>query len=174
MHEKTSILCTELFIQAVSGSEFSNGKYMRTMNKHDVNSVTKRHKKVHKVSGMLGSIDCTQFFWKNCPMAWAGHFQGKEKKPTIVMEAVADTDLWLWFVSIGLAGSLNDINIWDCSPLHKLMLQDEFERLDFEFTLNGESFQTLYFLANGIYPPLARFVQTFTEPANNSEFNCAE
>jgi hypothetical protein len=54
------------------------------------------------------------------------------------------------------------------------MLQDDFERLNFEFTLNSMTFQTLYFLANGIYPPLARFVQTFTKPANNSEFNCAK
>ena len=97
-------------------------------------------------------------------MAWAGNFKGKDKKPTIVMEAVADTDLW-W------SGSLNDINIWDCSPLYKLMLQDEFESLDFEFTLNDIALHTLYFLADGIYPPLARFVKTFSEPANSSQFN---
>ena len=134
-------------------------------------NVTRKYTKCRACSAQLIVLT---FFGKT--VQWHGLDISKErgKKPTIVMESVADTDLWLWFVSIGWSGSLNDINIWDCSPLHKLMLQDEFERLDFEFTLNGMTFQTLYFLADGIYPPLARFVQTFAEPANDSEFNYAK
>ena len=69
-------------------------------------------------------------------MGWQGHYQGKEKKPTIVMEAVADYNLWLWYTSIGWAGSLNDINIWNSIPLHQLLLTNRFEKLDFEFTID--------------------------------------
>lgn len=44
----------------------------------------------------LGSIDCKHCKWKSCPVVWAGPFKGKEKKPTIVFEAISDGELWIW------------------------------------------------------------------------------
>ncbi|OWZ19127.1 Transposon protein [Phytophthora megakarya] len=32
---------------------------------------------------------------KNCPVAWTGQYKGKEKKPTMVLEAVMSSDLWI-------------------------------------------------------------------------------
>nr|XP_051230042.1 uncharacterized protein LOC127347952 [Lolium perenne] len=46
--------------------------------------------------GMLGSLDCTHWTWKNCPIAWHGQYCGKSKDATIVLEAVASQDLWIW------------------------------------------------------------------------------
>jgi hypothetical protein len=43
--------------------------------------------------GCVGSIDCQHWSWEACPIQFAGHFNGKEKKPTIVLEAVADGDM---------------------------------------------------------------------------------
>ena len=51
--------------------------------------------------GMLGSIDCMHWTWKNCPVSWHGMYRGHKKKPTIILEAVASKDLWIWHVFFG-------------------------------------------------------------------------
>uniref|UniRef100_A0A0D3DH39 Uncharacterized protein n=1 Tax=Brassica oleracea var. oleracea TaxID=109376 RepID=A0A0D3DH39_BRAOL len=43
--------------------------------------------------GMVGSIDCMHWEWKNCPTAWKGQYARGHGKPTIVLEAVASQDL---------------------------------------------------------------------------------
>ena len=67
--------------------------------------------------GCIGSIDCMHWTWKNCPSAWAGMFTGKECKPTVVLEAVADSSCRFWHFFFGLPGSLNDLNVLDRSAL---------------------------------------------------------
>jgi hypothetical protein len=42
---------------------------------------------------------------------------GKNHDPTIVLEAVASHDLWIWHAYFGLPGTLTDINILNRSPL---------------------------------------------------------
>ena len=59
------------------------------------------------------------------------------------MEVVIDYNLWLWYPSIGWAGSLNGINIWDASSLHKLLLKAIFELPNFKFTIVEEEFTSL-------------------------------
>ena len=55
---------------------------------------------------------------KNCPVAFQGSYQGKEKYASIVSDAVADNKLWFCHAPFGFAGSCNDINILDVSLLH--------------------------------------------------------
>jgi hypothetical protein len=44
-------------------------------------------------SGLLGSIDCMYWAWKNCPKGWAGMFtRGDKGIPTMILEAVATRD----------------------------------------------------------------------------------
>jgi hypothetical protein len=64
----------------------------------------------------------TKNHWVACPEAWKGHFEGREGYPMIRLEAVADNNLWIWLNDFGFVGSLNDIKIWDRSPLYKSML----------------------------------------------------
>ena len=67
--------------------------------------------------GMLGSIDCMHWTWKNCPYAWQGMYRGHKKEPTIILEAVASKDLWIWHVFFRMPGSHNDINVLHRSPI---------------------------------------------------------
>ena len=39
--------------------------------------------------GMLGTIDCMHWEWKNCPTTCQGQYTGHVHKPTIILEAVA-------------------------------------------------------------------------------------
>ena len=45
--------------------------------------------------GMIESIDCMHWEWKNCPTAWKGQYSRGSRKSTIALEAVASYDLWI-------------------------------------------------------------------------------
>jgi Plant transposon protein len=99
-------------------------------------------------------------------MAWKGQCQGKDKgKASLVLEAVADYNLWFWHASFGHPGSLNDINIFDRSSLLRSMLDGTHnEELDFEYKIGENVFNRLWYLVDGIYPNIARFVKTLSVP----------
>ena len=166
--------CMVRFAKCVSTSEELLALFMRNYNRPDAKRVSELHEFHHGVRGLLGSLDCMHWSWKNCPYAWKGQFQGKEKRPTVVLEAVVDFNLWIWHVSFGHAGSLNDINIWDKSPLLKSFMDGTFhEEVDFEFLLGGVVLNHLWFLVDGIYPELSRFSKTLSEPTNPEAANYA-
>ncbi|GJR29288.1 DNA-directed DNA polymerase [Tanacetum coccineum] len=72
----------------------------------------------HGLPGMLGSIDCMHWDWKNCPKALAAQFKRRDHKyPTIMLEAVADQRLWIWHAYFGVPGANNDLNVLYGSPL---------------------------------------------------------
>ncbi|XP_062538357.1 uncharacterized protein LOC134206645 [Armigeres subalbatus] len=61
-----------------------------------------------------------------------------------------------------MPGSNNDINVMDRSPLFSNYYNGKTPPVQFE--VNGRTYNTGYYLADGIYPPLATLVQTISSP----------
>nr|XP_043632987.1 uncharacterized protein LOC122604154 [Erigeron canadensis] len=101
--------------------------------------------------------------WRNCPVAWQGQYtRGDKGHPTIILEAVASYDLWIWHAYFGPAGSNNDINVLNESDLFDDLLQDRAPKV--EFSVNGHRFGKGYYLTDGIYPEWATLVKSFKCP----------
>ena len=118
--------------------------------------------------GCIGSPDCMHWEWKNCPTMYHGQYKGKEKKPTVVLEAVADSELWIWHAFFGMPGSCNDINVVDNSPLFDEIMNGRFPP-SIEYVVNGVRRSRGYYLTDGIYNRWAVIVKAYQEPANEKE-----
>ena len=69
-------------------------------------------------------FDCMHWKWKNCPVAWKGMYVGHVHEPTIILEAIASYDLWIWHAFFGLPGSHNDINVLERYFYLQILLKD--------------------------------------------------
>jgi hypothetical protein len=149
-------------------------EYLRTPTPNDIKSIVTLHKHVHGVDGLLGSLDCTHTYWKNCPAAWKGQFKGRNPSPSIVLEAACDYNLWFWHLSYGHCGCLNDINILNRSPLLDMMLDGRLHQLEQEagvvpFHIAEEFFDKLFLLVDGIYPKYNQFVHSYKTPITSEQ-----
>ena len=154
---------------SVSLNFICNEHYLCTYMEEDVKHVSLLHEDVHGIPGMLGSLDCMHEHWNNCPFAYQGAYQEKEKFSTLVLEAIADHNLWFWHAAFGLAGSCNDINLIDVSPLHQQFLDGSHSKIDFKFTIDEQVFNKLFYLVDGIYPQLSCFMKTISIPITKKE-----
>uniref|UniRef100_A0A0D3AII7 Myb-like domain-containing protein n=1 Tax=Brassica oleracea var. oleracea TaxID=109376 RepID=A0A0D3AII7_BRAOL len=112
--------------------------------------------------GMIGSIDCMHWEWKNCPTAWKCQYSHGSGKPTIVLEAVASYDLWICHAFFGPPGTLNDINVLDRSPVFDDIIKGLAPQVT--FSVNGREYHLAYYLTDGIYPKWATFIQSIPIP----------
>ena len=120
--------------------------------------------------GMFALWDCKHFPWAMCPVALQGQYKsGKEPCPTIVLEAICDPHLYIWYHHFGEPGSLNDINILDRSGILLKILDSSFDLLTQEYKINNATRNYLYFLVDGIYPNWAIFMDTFPDPVDEKE-----
>ncbi|XP_023735879.1 uncharacterized protein LOC111883791 [Lactuca sativa] len=109
--ETTTIKCVKKFVKAII-SVFGDEYLRRPTVEYLQRLLHLGHER--GFLGMLGSIDCMHWEWKNCPVPWHGQYaRGDHESPTIMLEAVASQDLWIWHAFFGLPGTLNDINVLD-------------------------------------------------------------
>ncbi|XP_071704251.1 uncharacterized protein [Rutidosis leptorrhynchoides] len=133
--------------------------------REDMERLYEVHEEKHDFPGMLCSIDCMHWVWGKCPVAWQGQFKrGDHSHPTIMLEAVASYDNWIWHAYFGVAGSNNDINVLNTSPLFESRLNDNFP--DIPYVINGVEYKRGYYLADEIYPQWASFVKAYSSVAD--------
>ena len=156
----TSSECLDQFCEGII--ECYGEEYCRRPNVEDTQRLLAKAEE-RGFPGMLGSIDCMHWQWRNCPVAQAGQFtRGDIKHPTIILEAVASHDRWIWHAFFGVAGSNNDINVLNQSPLFNDVLRGEAPIVN--FTVNGHEYNRGYYLADGIYPSWPVFMKGVTLP----------
>ncbi|KAI5355450.1 hypothetical protein L3X38_008345 [Prunus dulcis] len=116
---------------------------------------------------MIGSIDCMHWQWKNCPTAWQGEYGNRKGQKSIILEAVASFDTWVWHAFFGVAGSQNDLNVLGQSPVFDEVLQGHSPQVTYQ--INNTVYSGAYYLADGIYPRWTTFVKTIPNPQSEKE-----
>jgi hypothetical protein len=159
MGESTAIMCVKRFVVAIV--KVFGATYLRAPNADDTARLLEANA-ARGFPGMLGSIDCMHWSWKNCPAAWHGQFKGHKKDATIILEAVADEETWIWHAFFGMPGSCNDINVIQRSPLMTRIALREGPQV--EFQANNRTYNYGYYLADGIYPRWQTFVKPVSKP----------
>jgi hypothetical protein len=149
-------------------------EYLRKPTKEDIKEIVSLHKHKHHIDGLLGSLDCTHIYWKNCPVAWKGQYQGRNATPSFILESVSDFHGYMWYLSYGHCGCLNDINVLNRSPLLESMLDGSLHDLEKEagvvpYKIGEEEFDKLFFLVDGIYPRYVRFVKSYKLPITQAQ-----
>ncbi len=96
MSQTTERLCLLKICCIVSSDNDLQSIYARRMTRNDARRLSLLHKDVHGIVGMVGSLDFMHLGWKNCLVAWQGSNSGKSGKPMIVLEVLADHNLWFW------------------------------------------------------------------------------
>ncbi|GJX75171.1 ALP1-like protein [Tanacetum coccineum] len=88
-------------------------EFLRNPTYTDMEKLYAYHIEKHGFPGMLRSIDCTDWPWENCPVAFKAQFYRGDHNPDpfILLEAIASNDLWIWHAFFGVSGMNNDVNV---------------------------------------------------------------
>ncbi|XP_020257992.1 putative nuclease HARBI1 [Asparagus officinalis] len=167
--ESTTIESVKRFVKVVV--EIFADEYLRSPNNDDIRRLLEIGEQ-RGFPGMLGSIDCMHWRWKNCPAAWHGMYASHVHEATIILEVVASYNLWIWHAFFGLLGSHNDINVLERSNLFTELTEGRAPPV--KYSINSHEYTMGYYLADGIYPQWSTFVKTISAPQGNKRKNFAQ
>ncbi|XP_066323623.1 uncharacterized protein [Miscanthus floridulus] len=140
--ETTAMEAMKNFVQGVIA--IFGERYLRHPTVEDTERLLKIGEK-RGFPGMFGSIDYMHWHWERCPTAWKGQFtRGDRKVPTIILEAVASHDLWIWHAFFAVAGSNNDINVLNQTTIFIEELKGQAPRV--QYMVNGNQHNIGYIL----------------------------
>jgi len=146
------------------------GQYLNTPPTEEIKTQVQLVNAARGFPGMFASWDCKHFPWEMCPTALHGqHKSGAKPSPSLVLEAIADPHLYIWYHHFGEPGSLNDINQLDKSSIVTSILDGSFDLHTQPYRINNAERDYLYFLVDGIYPPWAIFIDTIANPQDDKE-----
>ncbi|CAL2279456.1 unnamed protein product [Prunus armeniaca] len=86
---------------------------------------------------------------------------------SIILEAVAGFDTWVWHAFFGVAGAQNDLNVLGQSPVFNDVLSGQGPNITYQ--VNNTVYQTGYYLADGIYPRWTTFVKSIPNPRSHKQ-----
>ncbi|XP_059651013.1 uncharacterized protein LOC132298628 [Cornus florida] len=141
--ENTAIKCLKAFCNAIVAVYAE--KYMRPPNKADIARLLEEGEQ------------------RGSP----GTHRGRSSKNTLVLEAVASQDLWIWHAFFEMPGSHNDINVLDHSSVFNGIINGQLPPVN--YVMNGHHYRMGYYLSNGIYPKWAPLMQTIPHPTTTKE-----
>ena len=72
----------------------------------DIVDLQQIERKFHNLGflGYIGAVDCAGWDWHGCASSDHGIMTGKDKRPVVRMEVVADIDLYSWHIDFGFPG----------------------------------------------------------------------
>ena len=157
--ESTALECLKNFCGVV---QTFGQEYLRKPTQTDVDRLLVVAK-ARDFPGILGSINCMHWEWKNYPSGWKREFaKGNYKVPTLILEVVASHDLWIWRAFFGCPRTINDLQVLDRSPVLQELYQGQSAK--YEYVVNGCKYNIGYYLSDGIYPKWTTFVKTIRLP----------
>ena len=80
---------------------------------------------------------------------------------------MASYDTWIWHSFFGMPGACNDLNVLAKSHVFEELLEGN--RTPMHFEVNENTYDTGYYLADGIYPPIATIVKSFKRPVTQKQ-----
>ncbi|XP_024171573.1 uncharacterized protein LOC112177510 [Rosa chinensis] len=169
MVKSTSIEALKRFSRGIVN--LYSAEYLRAPNPADLRRLLSKAER-RGFLGMIGSIDCMHWQWKNCPIGWAGEYSGRKCVPTIILEAVTSYDTWIWHAFFEMPGSCNDLNVLAKSPLFDELTAGQAPWIQFQ--ANNRIHNLGYYLADDIYPQWATFVKSIPRPTRPKDLKFSQ